>query len=354
MKVGLYDLKDLNNRDLEVHQVYKKILTHNGIEIVRLWIDDEDFWDKVKGVSLFIMRFQHYDTSKQLARDILPVVEKELGIPCYPNLATAWAYDDKIKQYYLMKAHGFPMVKSWVFYDKRRASRWVRTASYPLVFKLRSGASSMNVILIETPKQAQILIDRMFGEGFHPQRSYVPGLVRFSHFNPFLETRHILGKMKRWIRGQEHQPFWDRQKQYVFFQKFLPGNEFDTRIIVISERAFGFRRMVRPGDFRASGSGLIDYNKANIDLRSVDLALKVSREMGFQSMAYDFIYNERGEPEFCEISYNYGWKVTGCPGYWDRDFNWHEGQFIPEYFHLIDGLGIPDLKMPQLNSLSRI
>lgn len=350
MKVGLYDLRDQNGKDLAVQQAYEQILAHNGIQSVRLRVEEEGFWDQVRTLSLFIMRFQHYDASLQLARDILPVVEGELKIPCYPNRATAWHYDDKIKQYFLIKAHGFPITKSWIFYDRDKALRWARTARYPLVFKLRAGAGSMNVILVESPGHASQLIRRAFGSGLIPQRSFTPGLVRFRHFDPAVEIRHLLGNLKRRLQGLDPHHFWIRHKNYALFQQFLPGNDFDTRIAVIGGRAFGFRRMVRSGDFRASGSGLLDYDTGAIDPRCVEIALKVSREMGFQSMAYDFLFNQKGKPEFCEISYTYVSRaVYDCPGYWDRGLNWHPGHFWPEYLHLVDGLGDPDLKMPPLD-----
>lgn len=349
MKVGLYDLRDQNNHKLVVNQVYQEILKYNKIESIQLRIEDCGFWDKVRNISLFIMRFQHYDTSKQLARDILPLVENELGIPCFPNQATAWQYDDKVKQYYLMEIHGFPMTKSWIFYNRAKALEWARTAEYPVVFKLRAGAGSMNVILVDSPGYAQKLINRIFGRGILPQRFYTPGLVRFTHFKPHQEVRHILGNLKRRIRGLDPHHFWLPHGQYVLFQQYLPGNTFDTRIVTIGERAFGYRRKVRPTDFRSSGSGLNDYDKNQIDKRCVEIAHKVSKAMSFQTMAYDFLINEEGDPEFCEISYNYGWKIRNCLGYWDREMNWHEGNYWPEYLHLADGLKMPDLKMPRLD-----
>jgi glutathione synthase/RimK-type ligase-like ATP-grasp enzyme len=325
-------------------------LAFNGIQTIRLSLDQDSFWDELKTLSLFIMRFQHYDASKQQARDILPIVENELGIPCFPNQISAWQYDDKIKQYFLMKAHGYPMTKSWIFYDRREALKWAQTAEYPLVFKLKVGAGSMNVLLVKSPKQARRLITRMFSKGLLPQRSFLPGLVRFTHFNPYLEIRHLMGNTKRRIRGLDPYHFWVRHKNYVLFQKYLPENPRDTRIVTIGDRAFGYRRKTRSKDFRASGSGFNEYDPAEVDLRCVEIALKVTRDMVFQSMAYDFLHNENGEPEFCEMSYNFGWKMRFCPGYWDRDLVFQEGHQWPEHLHLVDALGIPDLKMPQMDN----
>ena len=42
----------------------------------------------------------------------------------------------------------------------------------------------------------------------------------------------------------------DGRRGYVYFQDFIPDNQFDTRVTVIGNRAFAFIRKVRPGDFR--------------------------------------------------------------------------------------------------------
>ncbi|MFW6114622.1 MAG: hypothetical protein ACOC7K_02680, partial [bacterium] len=117
MRVGIYDLKGPNGTDVPVQQAYERILAHNGIPSVRLSLEQPDFWDQVRDLSLFILRFKQHDSELQLARDILPVIEADLDVPCYPNLATGWHYDDKVKQYFRLKAHGFPSTESWVFYE---------------------------------------------------------------------------------------------------------------------------------------------------------------------------------------------------------------------------------------------
>jgi glutathione synthase/RimK-type ligase-like ATP-grasp enzyme len=350
MRVGICDIKDPNGESLVVHQIYETILSYNDISSMRLHIEQPDFWNQVRGLSLFIMRLGHLPSHLQQARDILPIVERDYGIPCYPNQATSWHYDDKVKQHFLMKAHGFPIIDSWTFYDRKAALEWAARIEDPVVFKLRGGAGSMNVVLVKTPRQAARLIRRMFGRGILPERFFSTGAVRFKHFNLYQELHHMGGNLYRWSKGLDTSPFWETQKNYVLFQRFLPDNDCDTRITVIGNRAFAFRRMVRHADFRASGSGRIDYDMSRIDMRCVELAFKVSQQMGFQSMAYDFLMNESREPEFCEISYAYvSSAVHSCPGYWDTGLDWHEGHFWPEHLHLVDALGIPDLKVPELD-----
>jgi hypothetical protein len=138
--------------------------------------------------------------------------------------------------------------------------------------------------------------------------------------------------------------FWQPQKDYILFQKFLPGNQHDLRITVVGGRAFGFYRKVRDNDFRASGSGTLVYDKP-VNMNAVKIALEISRTMGFQSMAYDFLFNENDEPEICEYSYTFQERaVYDTAGYWDEQLNFHKGHYWPQYFQLMDLLGLPDLK----------
>ena len=350
MRIGIYDLKDPNGQDLAVQKAYEQILAHNGIPSVRLRVEQPDFWKQVRSLSLFIMRFNQHDSDLQLARDILPVIEREHDVACYPNVATAWHYDDKVKQYHLLRSLGFPMAECWIFYDKRPAWEWIKKATYPVVFKLKGGAGSQNVLLVKNQRQAHRLVSRMFGKGIYPERFIENGSLRLKHFSLYRELHHIVGNLYRWIKGLDTSPFWQIHKNYALFQKFLPGNNCDTRITVIGNRAFGFRRLVRKNDFRASGSGNIDYDVTKIDMRCVKTALDISKKMGFQSMAYDFLVNEKNEPEFCEVSYTYVSRaVYNCPGYWDTELNWHEDHCWPEHLHLIDALGLPNLKAPELD-----
>jgi glutathione synthase/RimK-type ligase-like ATP-grasp enzyme len=348
LKVGIYNTKSPNGHELIENKYYKSILLHNNIPFVQLNVEQPDFWDSLKELSLFIMRFQQIDTNLQLATDILPIAEREYGVNCYPNQVTSWHYDDKVKQYYLMRAHGFPMTESWVFYDMQSALNWAKQTTYPIIFKLRGGAGSMNVIRLESVQQANKIIKKMFGQGVYPESFMAPGLIRFQKFSILREVRHFGGNLYRWSRGLDISPYWRKHKNYVYFQKFLPNNNHDTRVTVIGGRAFAFRRLVRENDFRASGSGKIDYDTSEIDLRCVKLAFEISSILGFQCMAYDFLTNESGGIEFCEISYTFlSGAIHECPGYWDRSLDWHEGHYWPEHLHLVDALDLPDLKCPR-------
>lgn len=328
---------------------YETVLDYNGIKHVRLSVDDPHFWDQVRNISLFLYIWRHNDRSRHPALAILPVIEHELGIPVYPNFQTCWHYDDKIRQWYLLKSHGFPTIQSWVFWGRDQALAWAKSADLPVVFKLKRGAGSTNVLKLDNRSEVKKIINRMFGPGVPAEG--LPKSLNKSKWKKFLRLCAV--QKRRWkgeavpytMRGSS----WEVHRNYVFFQEFLPGNDCDTRITVIGKRAFGFRRMNRAGDFRASGSGVIDYNIKGIDPKCIEIAFDISGKMRFKSMAYDFLKTTSGNWQIAEISYLFlDTAIWRCPGYWDENLRWVEGHYWPQYCQLIDALGMPGLKQPEI------
>jgi glutathione synthase/RimK-type ligase-like ATP-grasp enzyme len=323
---------------------YEKILDHNAIDHIRMDSDASDFWDLVRQLDLFIYRIGHVDFYKDRGAAILPVVENHYGIPTLPNYNTSWHYDDKIKQYYMLQAHGFPLTESWIFWDKKHAVEFASKAKYPLVFKLKGGAGSSSVILVKNESQALRLIHRMFGRGMLTGGIPSWSTIRFSQFSLKKEIKRLVKPMYQRYKGEDPRLFWLLHKNYVYFQKFYPGNEWDTRVTTIGDRVYGFRRFVRKNDFRASGSDNWSLDRDKIDKDLLGIGLEISRKLGLQVMAYDFIYDEQKKPRLIEISYTYGDYPEFHNGFWDRDLNWISGEFNTQYLELVDALKKPDLK----------
>ncbi|MCP4158411.1 MAG: hypothetical protein GY757_62505, partial [bacterium] len=288
--VGIHE--GMNKKFFDFMERYETILDYNGIDHIRLNVDQPDFWERVAELDLFIYRWNTADSSKQQARTILPVVEKVMGVTCFPNRDTCRHYDDKIQQYYILKQQGFPVVKTWVFWEKLDALAWLKTATFPLIFKLKTGSASHNVLMIETEQQARKLVKRMFGKGMITGKMTSLGDVRFKDFNIYKSLRRRAGRMARKHKGEDVTTAWQISRSYVLFQEFLPGNDYDTRVVVIGDRAFAFRRFNRKNDFRASGSSNKDLNPEAIDKEFLKIAFSISKKLKFQCMAYDFIYNK--------------------------------------------------------------
>jgi glutathione synthase/RimK-type ligase-like ATP-grasp enzyme len=271
-------------------------------------------------------------SSVLVARQIIASLEAK-GLVVFPNTDTCWHYDDKVAQKYLLEAIGAPLVPTWVFTNKGDAMRWIDAATWPKVFKLRCGAGSANVRLVRSHGEASALCRQAFGRGFPAASGYLADMrtrLRKTHSSTefWAKVRRVPRSVVSSFASRRQM---SRQQGYLYFQEFLPNNEFDTRITVIGDRAFGFMRANRPNDFRASGSGSIIYAPEKIDKRCVGIAFKVADQIGAQSLAFDFLFNSQKEPMITEISYCYmSSAVQACEGQWDRQGAWHEGHVSPE------------------------
>ncbi len=125
--------------------------------------------------------------------------------------------------------------------------------------------------------------------------------------------------------------FRSPEKGYIYFQDYIPNNLFDIRVIVLAKRAFAIKRMVRKGDFRASGSGSILYEKDHIPLSTIELAFQLTDKLHSQCTAFDFVYDAMENPMVIELSF--GFSIAGydpCVSYWDTSLKFHKGKFIPQ------------------------
>ena len=347
MKVGI--LKPFRGTNYSMLGVYKKVLDFNGIEYIELNINDDDFWVKLKSCNLFLAKFAQIDDDLQLMSEILPVINIYLKIPCFPNYNTAWHYDDKVKQYYLLKQCNFPVVDSFIFWDKKDAINWAETTHYPVIFKLKGGSGSANVSLIKDKGKAKRIIKKSFNKGIHPHWYDLSGKLKAYNWDFKKISKYLLKPyLKKYFEKVNAFPNYNRHKNYVYFQKYMPDNSFDTRVTILGDRAWAFKRFNRKNDFRASGSNMYDTRRDGIDERMIRIAFNISKQLGFQSMAYDFVYDEGHNPLILEISYTYGDYPEFSTGYYDPELNWHEGHFFPEYLELVDALNLPELKQPDI------
>lgn len=277
-----------------------------------------------------IVMWHHHHTSAHdvlFAKQLLFSLEQS-GKKVFPNFNTGWHFDDKLGQKYLLEAVDAPTPKSYVFFKKADALTWIHQASFPKVFKLRGGAGSTNVKLVKTKDEAISVTRKAFGKGFES----------YDRWGDFKESfrRYLIGKAKlmdmlkssrRLLFSTKFARTIGRQKGYVLFQDFIGGNKFDIRVVTIGDRAFAIKRLVRENDFRASGSGFIEYESSLINPECLKIAFETSEKLNAQVVAYDFVF-DNGKPLIVEINYGYAHEsYFNCPGYWDRELNFFKGSF---------------------------
>jgi glutathione synthase/RimK-type ligase-like ATP-grasp enzyme len=293
---------------------------------------DTDIINQLEDCDVLMWHYMAKDCIDPLfAKQLLFSLEQS-GKKVFPNFNTSWHFDDKVGQKYLLESIGAPLVPTYVFYTKETALQWIENTTFPKVFKLRGGATSANVRLIANKNKAKRIINKAFGNGFsqfngkeyfkEQRRKHKEGKVSFIA---------VVKSLVRSIIGVKYAKVLHKEKGYVYFQDFIPNNNYDIRVIVIKNRAFGIKRLNREGDFRASGSGNIIYDKNEIPEACVKIAFEVSKKANVQCIGYDFVFDKNNDPLLLEMSY--GFVVDGynpCPGYWDENMTWHEGKFNPQ------------------------
>ena len=304
----------------------------------------DDLIEQLKDCKALMWHFNQGNYKDNIvARQILFALE-HTGFVVFPNFRTSWHFDDKVAQKYLFESIGAPLVPSYVFFDKQEARLWVDQTSFPKVFKLRSGAGSQNVRLVTTRLECLKIINVAFGKGFPKYDAWGSLKERLYKFRknkmPFVE---VLKGIIRLCYAPSYSRLNANESGYVYFQEFIPNNDSDIRIIVIGNKAFGLKRYVRDGDFRASGSGNFEYNRAVFDLETIKISFEINKRLSLQVGAYDFVYQENKKPLIVELSYGYApIAYDNCPGYWDENLVWHECITIKEEWMV-------DLVLKQIN-----
>lgn len=323
MKIGIQSIpKGFETRWVEYCE--ESNIVYKLIDVYR-----NDVLDQLRDCDAFMWHTDHLNRKDyQVAKRLLTAIEHS-GKVCFPSIYENWHYDDKVAQKYLLEAIDAPLIPSYVFFEEKEALEWAADAKWPKVFKLTGGAGSSNVKLIHSKNEAKKVIRRSFGKGFlaFDQRKYIleESFAKFrkhkSLWRLFKGLRYLLKPLnKNWVNHIE--------KDYVYFQEFMPNNDFDLRLVVVNqERIFGLKRHNRKGDFKASGSGNMDFLNNDVDRSILQLSIDVARKLKMNSVAYDIVFDKNEEPVIIEITYAYSTSAyEKCPGYWDENLNWVDGE----------------------------
>lgn len=241
------------------------------------------------------------------AKEKIFFLESHLGLRVFPNWSTFWHYDNKRAQAYFFRRYRVPSPETFVSFLEEDARAYLESRALPLVSKRAGGASSDEVRSLADRRAAHRELKRAFS------RPLITRALTRQGITLRMSTRS--------------------QSGYVLWQEMVPGNRRDLRVTVIGGRyAFAYYRNNRPGDFRASGSGLIDYDVPT-PTREMCYCIGLCREHDFDSMAFDIVY--RGD-EFLILEMSYAFVdrfIHNVPGYYTLDggrLEFHVGHVWPQ------------------------
>lgn len=297
-----------------------------------------DIIKQLEDCDIFMWHFNHIGAKDTLfARQLLKAVESS-GKLVFPSTNMSWHFDDKVGQKYIFEAIKAPLIDSHVFYTKEAALKWLENTNFPVVFKLRGGAGSENVKLLKSKSIVQKYIRKAFGRGFSQYNAYEVFKDRFRKYRLGIESfTNVVKGFVRIFYPTEFSKVKGNEKGYIYFQQFVPKNTSDTRVIVVGNRAFAVKRMVRENDFRASGSGVKKYDREEIDEKTVKISFEIAKKLNFECVGFDFVFDEDKNPLIVEMGYGFAIQFYDpCPGYWDDHMKWQEGFFNPQEWMVTD------------------
>lgn len=309
----------------------------NNLEYCMINIFDSEIISTIrkKGITYVLFHLDTIDYKVDLiVKKLVPILERE-GVKIFPNFNSFEHYNDKLLQKYLFEKENLSHAKMYAFFSKKDALEWVKKASYPFVFKLRNGAGGSNVKLIQNIDQAEKQVDIMFGKGVKPIRSIFNDLEhKIKYHNQKRDWIKVFKKMplymQTYFQHQKHNQEMPTERGYFLAQDFIPNLECDYRMKVVGDICWGLKRHVRENDFRASGSRYKDFNKQNIPKELVRLSFEYAQKLNMQSVAFDFVMSD-DDYKLLECSYCYVINDDALNGYWNRDLEFIDDDFRPEY-----------------------
>lgn len=282
---------------------FKEALEKYGIPYGEVNMDRNDWITGTEKFDVLIWKPRFMGPhSSQFFKEKVFFCQHILNKRIFPNYETVWHFDSKIAQKYMLEYMDLNTPETFVGFDFNECVNTAETCKLPVVWKSSNGAGSTRVKLIRSRRS----------------------LIRH------IEGRFLWPKIANKFLGASCDSFG-----YAYWQRFIEGNSSDLRINVFGNKyATGFWRLNRDNDFRASGSGKIDYSKA-IPHDIIEYCVNINRLNRFDSMAYDIIFDS-GVFVIVEMSYGFVDKaVYGSHGYYEigqdgKISSFHKGNIWPQ------------------------
>ncbi|MFZ2095740.1 MAG: hypothetical protein WAV05_03795 [Anaerolineales bacterium] len=244
---------------------YRRFLENNHIPFefynihAQNWLKEADKYDVIIGISS-----NDFYILQELRRKYY-LLETYLGKYCYPSFKHTMLYEDKNLEAYIGKVLEIPFVNTYISHDKKDALRLIENLTYPIVSKIDPSSGSVGVELVRNVGQARKIVKQSFsGSGRRTHLAYC------------------------------------KQKNYVYFQDFVPNDGYDIRVIVLGNWVFGYYRKVLEGDFRASGMGLVELR--DLTKEPMLIARNVNKMIKSPMLAIDMVKGMDGKYYILEFS----------------------------------------------------
>lgn len=257
----------------QYHKHYVKACLELGIPFTVVDIYGHDWLEKVKnsGCSVFVNWPDAFlPIWNSMMKDRIAVIERDLGLMVMPSGNDIWAYEDKSRMAYWLKANNVPCPETTVFYSKTQALNFAEACPLPIVVKTNFGAAGVGVRIFRERKSLIKLVRKVFRSG------WIPAGIDY------------------------------RNKQWgsILFQEYIP-DVVEWRLVRIGDSYFGHAKG-KSGDFH-SGSGKVVWSIP--EPRHLDFLHDICELGGFRSMDLD-VFEAGGKFYVNEIQAVFGASVS--------------------------------------------
>lgn len=244
---------------------YRRFLRNNAFEHSIYDIHAHDWLESAKRYDAVVGVCSCDPWHLQEVREKFYFLERFLGVRTYPSAHEVLLFEDKKLEAYIARAAGIPFANTLISYSRDDAMARIQKLKYPVVSKVVPSSGSVGVEMVKNTVEATRIINQVFSRN-----------GRKSHLNYF------------------------RQKNFIYFQEFIPNDGYDIRVMAVGNSVFGYYRKVPAGDFRASGMGMVE--KRALPEKAMEIALTLRKVVKSPMLVVDLVHAFTGE--FVVIEYS--------------------------------------------------
>ncbi len=249
------------------HKQYRKYCEKLGIQSFLFDIDSVNWVKNFRLADAYIWQADAREENYRTIHDRVYFIESVFKKPIFPDMNMYYAYNDKIKQYNILKNFGFPTPETYITHHKEQALGIIKKIKYPFILKDAHGYGGYHVYKVENKKQAREFVEKIWS----PQ-----GL------------KHHRSTMKNYFLAQE---FLDIEK--------------DLRVITMGDKAVRYFWRIGQDKWKHNLGQGAGFSFENIPTKALRLCEKISHKMGYHWMAYDIFVPKGREPLVSEFACNF-------------------------------------------------
>ncbi len=265
--------------------VIRSLLTENGYDVQEYEFSDVVNKDIDIRNSIVFYTFSQRENLRRFIFDTIDDLHHRgnIVIPAFELLR---CHENKGNQLLYTKRTGFSDLWSVYFSSKREIAR--NEIPYPVVFKTLDGSNGRGVHLVRNERELITVIRKLEKSlGFENRLDLIRRRL-------FRQGEHFPGYPE--LTGRQN---YLAYKDYIqpeipfILQRFIPNLMYDYRVIVLGEKYYVIKRMVRDHDFRASGAKKFVF-APDIDPAMLDYARGIFNKVQSPFLSLDIGSTDEG------------------------------------------------------------